>query len=51
MREVYQKFDGPLLQRISEEIGIAADKMFMSCPSEKFPHDIAQLGRVRLITS
>jgi hypothetical protein len=46
-----EEFDGPLLRKLSQQYGIRNDKMFISCPSKKFPHDIAELGGVRLITS
>eukprot|EP00052_Salpingoeca_macrocollata_P022301 m.193501 g.193501 ORF g.193501 m.193501 type:complete len:676 (-) comp21766_c0_seq6:54-2081(-) len=43
-------FDGEVVQRIVQELGIPASRFFMSCPSETFPFDIAQLGGLRLIT-
>eukprot|EP00475_Leptophrys_vorax_P013238 TRINITY_DN1959_c0_g1_i3.p1 TRINITY_DN1959_c0_g1~~TRINITY_DN1959_c0_g1_i3.p1 ORF type:complete len:725 (+),score=157.48 TRINITY_DN1959_c0_g1_i3:696-2870(+) len=46
-----EAFDGPLLRKLSAQMGVRNDKMFISCPSIKFPHDIAELGGVRLITS
>jgi len=51
MIETDEPFDGPLLRRISRKLNIRNDKMFISCPSVKFPHDIAELGGVRLVTS
>jgi amino acid transporter len=43
-------FDGHLVKKISEKLDVPPHFMFISCPSENFKHDIAQLGGVRLIT-
>jgi amino acid transporter len=43
-------FDGTMVTELSEELGVPTHKMFISCPSIKFPYDIAMLGGVRLIT-
>ena len=43
-------FNGALLQILSDKYNILPNFMFMSCPSEHFPYDIAELGGVRLIT-
>lgn len=45
-----EHFDGRLVKRLSKEMNVPAHKMFISCPSIKFPYDIAMLGGLRMIT-
>jgi amino acid transporter len=46
----HAQFKGSLVKKIGERLGVPTHFMFISCPSEKFSYDIAQLGGVRLIT-
>lgn len=43
-------FDGKLVKKISKRLDVPTHFMFISCPSDRFKHDIAQLGGLRLIT-
>lgn len=44
------KFDGDVINKLSERLEVPKQFMFMACPGEKFSQDIAELGGVRLIT-
>lgn len=41
---------GSVVKSLGKILGVPSHLMFISCPSEKFPYDIAMLGGVRLIT-
>jgi amino acid transporter len=43
------KFGPELIERLSQRLGIAKNYMFMGTPGGRFPHNIAELGGVRLI--
>jgi hypothetical protein len=43
-------FDGTLTRQVASLFQVPPHFMFIACPSEGFPHDIAELGGVRLIT-
>lgn len=38
------------MQYVSEEFHIPQNMMFITCPDDHFPHRIAALGGVRVIT-
>lgn len=43
------KFGPELIERLSRRLGVAKNYMFISTPGDSFPHNIAELGGVRLI--
>jgi amino acid transporter len=42
-------FGPELIERLSRKLGVPKNYMFIGCPGGTFPHNIAQLGGVRLI--
>jgi hypothetical protein len=43
------KFGPELIERLSKRLGVPKNYMFMGTPGGRFPHNIAELGGVRLI--
>ncbi|MBM3812444.1 MAG: APC family permease [Acidimicrobiia bacterium] len=43
------KFGPELIERLSQRLGVPKNYMFMGTPGGRFPHNIAELGGVRLI--
>lgn len=46
---VKAKFSPELIEALSSRLGIAKNYMFLGTPGDHFPHNIAELGGVRLI--
>eukprot|EP01121_Diplochlamys_sp_Union-15-3_P001366 TRINITY_DN11190_c0_g1_i1.p1 TRINITY_DN11190_c0_g1~~TRINITY_DN11190_c0_g1_i1.p1 ORF type:complete len:640 (+),score=73.60 TRINITY_DN11190_c0_g1_i1:62-1981(+) len=44
------KFDPTFVQELSTNLGVPTNFMFITCPSNHFPHNIGDFGGVRLIT-
>jgi len=44
------EFNPQLVDSLSQIIGVPKNFMFISSPGEKFPHDLADFGGIRLIT-
>ena len=42
-------FGPELIERLSRHLGVPKNYMFIGCPGDRFPHNIADLGGVRLI--
>ncbi len=42
-------FGPDLIERLSRKFGVPRNYMFIGCPGDSFPHNIAELGGVRLI--
>ncbi len=42
-------FGPPLIERLSERLGVPKNYMFIGTPGDRFPHNIAELGGVRVI--
>ncbi len=42
-------FGPPMIERLSRRFGVPKNYMFIGCPGDAFPHNIAELGGVRLI--
>jgi len=36
--------------QVSARLGVPRNFMFIACPGDRFPHDLADFGGVRLIT-
>lgn len=47
--EKHGEFSPETIYKISKEFGIAMNYMFIGAPGEKFPHNLSDLGGVRLI--
>mmetsp|Transcript_45382 Transcript_45382/g.95100 ORF Transcript_45382/g.95100 Transcript_45382/m.95100 type:complete len:657 (-) Transcript_45382:18-1988(-) len=47
---VQGSFTPEIVAQISARLGVPRNFMFISCPGDRFPHDIADFGGVRLIT-
>ena len=43
------RFGPELIERLSRRLGVPKNYMFVGTPSDRFPHNIAELGGVRLI--
>ena len=43
------RFGPELIERLSRRLGVPKNYMFIGTPSDRFPHNIAELGGVRLI--
>ncbi len=43
------KFGPELIEKLSRELGVPKNYMFLGTPGDRFPHNIAELGGVRLI--
>ncbi|MEQ1948942.1 MAG: APC family permease [Bryobacteraceae bacterium] len=43
------KFGPQLIEKLSQRLGVPKNYMFISTPGDQFPHNIAELGGVRLI--
>ncbi len=43
------KFSPDLIEKLSERLGVPKNYMFIGTPGDRFPHNIADLGGVRLI--
>jgi amino acid transporter len=43
------KFGPELIERLSRRMGVPKNYMFLGTPGDRFPHNIAELGGVRLI--
>lgn len=43
------KFGPELIEQLSERLGVPKNYMFLGTPGDQFPHNIAELGGVRLI--
>ena len=43
------KFGPELIERLSRHMNVPKNYMFIGCPGDRFPHNIAELGGVRLI--
>ncbi len=46
---VQGKFGPELIEKLSERLGVPKNYMFLGTPGDRFPHNIAELGGVRLI--
>ena len=46
---VHGTFGPELIERLSQKFGVPRNYMFIGCPGDSFPHNIAELGGVRLI--
>ncbi len=46
---VQGKFGPGLIDQLSERLGVPKNYMFIGCPGDRFPHNIGDLGGVRLI--
>ncbi len=46
---VHGRFGPELIERLSRRLRVPKNCMFISTPGNRFPHDIADLGGVRLI--
>jgi len=46
---VQGKFGPELIERLSRNLNVPKNYMFIGCPGDRFPHNIAELGGVRLI--
>ncbi|MFH1130634.1 MAG: APC family permease [Pseudomonadota bacterium] len=42
-------FGPELIERLSRRTGVPKNYMFIGCPGDRFPHNIAELGGVRLV--
>ena len=42
-------FGPELIERLSQKFNVPRNYMFIGCPGDSFPHNIAELGGVRLI--
>ena len=42
-------FGPEFIERLSRKLGVPKNYMFIGCPGDRFPHNIAELGGVRLI--
>ena len=47
---VHASFTPSTVDRISTLLDIPKNFMFVSCPDDRFPHEIADFGGIRLIT-
>jgi amino acid transporter len=47
---VQGSFTPEIVAQISARLGVPRNFMFISCPGDRFPHDLADFGGVRLIT-
>ena len=43
------QFGPELIERLSNRLGVPKNYMFLGTPGDRFPHNIAELGGVRLI--
>ena len=43
------RFGPELIEELSRELGVPKNYMFLGAPGERFPHELAELGGVRLI--
>lgn len=43
------KFGPELIEKLSRELDVPKNYMFLGTPGDRFPHNIAELGGVRLI--
>ena len=43
------KFGPEIIDRLSQRLGVPKNYMFIGCPGDSFPHNLADLGGVRLI--
>ena len=43
------KFGPELIEELSKRLGVPKNYMFLGTPGDRFPHNIAELGGVRLI--
>jgi amino acid transporter len=43
------KFSPALVEQLSARLGVPRNYMFIGCPGDRFPHNLADLGGVRLI--
>ena len=43
------QFSPELIERLSRNLNVPKNYMFIGCPGDRFPHNIAELGGVRLI--
>lgn len=46
---VHGKFGPELIERLAQRLGVPKNYMFIGTPGDRFPHNIAELGGVRLI--
>jgi hypothetical protein len=46
---VQGKFGPELIENLSKRLGVPKNYMFLGTPGDRFPHNIAELGGVRLI--
>lgn len=44
-------FDRRLIAKINKKLSVPPNLMFISCPGERFPLNVAELGGVRVITA
>mmetsp|Transcript_74677 Transcript_74677/g.199989 ORF Transcript_74677/g.199989 Transcript_74677/m.199989 type:complete len:139 (-) Transcript_74677:150-566(-) len=43
-------FSPEVVAQVSARLGVPRNFMFIACPGDRFPHDLADFGGVRLIT-
>lgn len=43
-------FDPAMVNMLSEELGVSKNFMFITCPSDRFPHGISRFGGLRVIS-
>jgi len=43
------RFGPDLIQKLSAHLDVPQNYMFIGCPGDRFPHNLADLGGVRLI--
>jgi hypothetical protein len=46
---VHGRFGPELIERLGQRLNVPKNYMFIGCPGNRFPHNIADLGGVRLI--
>jgi len=46
---VQGEFGPELIERLARRLNVPKNYMFIGCPGDRFPHNIADLGGVRLI--
>ena len=43
------KFGPPIIEQLSRRLNVPKNLMFIATPGDRFPHDIEDLGGVRVI--
>jgi hypothetical protein len=44
------EFGPDLVTRLSEQLGVPKNYMFIACPGGNFPHNVSDFGGIRLVT-